>query len=78
MEFLKRFIRKHSPSSYEFLKRLIYKLSPASGSVKFRNVLRYYIAGSGIEIGALHTPLDISGLPVTSIKFIDRLTTAEN
>jgi predicted SAM-dependent methyltransferase len=75
MEYLKRFIRKQSPSSYEFLKLLI--LKEQSLTHKFRNVLRYYIAGSGIEIGALHMPLDISGLPVTSIKYVDRLTVAE-
>jgi len=77
MKFLKRFVRKQSPRFYEFLKRLVNKQSSTSGLVNFRSVLRYYIAGSGVEIGALHMPLDIAGLPVTSIKFIDRLTTAE-
>lgn len=39
-----------------------------------REVLRHYIFGNGIEIGALHNPLDISGLPVTNISYVDRST----
>lgn len=39
-----------------------------------REILRHYIVGNGIEIGALHNPLDISGLPVTKIRYVDRLT----
>lgn len=42
-----------------------------------RSVLRLYISGNGIEIGALQMPLDISGLPVTNIKYVDRLTIDE-
>jgi len=78
MEFLKRFINKHSPSLYEFLRQIIHKQSSSSSNlVNIRNVFRNYIAGSGIEIGALHNPLDISGLPVTNIKFVDRLSSDE-
>jgi SAM-dependent methyltransferase len=47
------------------------------GPLNFRNILRYYLTGNGIEIGALHNPLDISGLPVASIKYVDRSTTEE-
>lgn len=38
-----------------------------------RSGLRHYIRGDGIEIGALHQPLDLSGLPVTRIRYVDRL-----
>jgi hypothetical protein len=42
-------------------------------SVNPRNCLRCYIVGNGIEIGALHMPLDLSGLPVSNIKYVDYL-----
>lgn len=38
-----------------------------------RGDVRHYIRGDGIEIGALHQPLDISGLPVTRIRYVDRM-----
>jgi len=77
MEFLKRLIRKQSPRAYEFLKRFKHTPAPIPHLVNFRNTLRHYITGSGIEIGALHSPLNISGLPVTSIRFVDRLPKEE-
>lgn len=39
--------------------------------------LRQYIAGAGIEIGALHNPLNLSGLPVTEIRYVDRMSNRE-
>ena len=43
----------------------------------FRNSLRHFIAGNGIEVGALHAPLDVSDLPITSIRYVDRWSQAE-
>lgn len=51
--------------------------SASGGQVNFRSILRHYMAGDGIEIGALHNPLDISGLPITSINYVDRFATAD-
>lgn len=42
-----------------------------------RQALRHYIQGRGIEIGALHRPLNIDGLPVTEIRYVDRRSTAD-
>jgi SAM-dependent methyltransferase len=38
-----------------------------------RKELRHHIRGDGIEIGALHNPFDLSGLPVTRIRYVDRM-----
>lgn len=38
-----------------------------------RTDLRHYLRGDGIEIGALHQPLDLSGLPVTRVRYVDRM-----
>jgi predicted SAM-dependent methyltransferase len=38
-----------------------------------RHELKHHIRGDGIEIGALHHPFDISDLPVTRIRYVDRL-----
>lgn len=38
-----------------------------------RRAYTHYLAGDGIEIGALHHPLDVSGLPITRVRYIDRL-----
>jgi SAM-dependent methyltransferase len=43
----------------------------------FRNSLRHFLAGSGIEVGALHAPLDLAGLPIDSIRYVDRCSQAE-
>lgn len=48
------------------------KKQPALPGLVTRQALRHYIRGSGIEIGALHRPLDIAGLPVTEIRYVDR------
>lgn len=37
-----------------------------------RERFRNYLHGEGIEIGALHQPLDVSGLPITRIRYVDR------
>lgn len=42
-----------------------------------RTRLQQYLAGTGIEIGALHNPLNLSGLPVTAIRYVDRLSNLE-
>lgn len=42
-----------------------------------RHQLRHYIQGDGIEVGALHNSFDITGLPITSIRYVDRLPEKE-
>jgi len=42
-----------------------------------RGELKHHIRGDGIEIGALHSPFDLSGLPVTRIRYVDRFDVAE-
>jgi predicted SAM-dependent methyltransferase len=42
-----------------------------------RNTLRHYIEGDGIEVGALHSPLDLSGLAVSRIRYVDRMTRSD-
>jgi len=37
-----------------------------------RQHFKQYLAGDGVEIGALHNPLDLSGQPVTRIRYVDR------
>lgn len=44
---------------------------------RLRNAFRHYLKGNGIEVGALHFPLPVSDLPISSIKYVDRLTVAE-
>jgi SAM-dependent methyltransferase len=41
--------------------------------VLMRDAFRHYLTGSGVEVGALHNPLDISELAITSIRYVDRL-----
>lgn len=41
---------------------------------KTREELKKYIKGDGIEIGALQNPLNLSGLSVSSIKYVDKLS----
>jgi len=57
--------------------RKLWSSPSPSDRVHIRKSLRSYLAGHGIEIGALHNPLDISGLSVTSIKFVDRMSSDE-
>jgi len=44
--------------------------------IRFRTraQLKKYIRGEGVEIGALHKPLDLAGLNVSKISYVDRLT----
>ncbi len=68
---VKRGVLKSGRSHYDtYGKNENRKLRPFPS---FRNILRLYISGNGIEIGALQMPMDISGLSVTNIKYIDRL-----
>ncbi len=41
-----------------------------------RRCLARHLYGDGIEIGALHNPLDISGLRVTRVRYVDRYDVA--
>lgn len=54
------------------LRNMVAHQQPSHPGLVTREALRHYIQGSGIEIGALHRPLDISGLPVTEIRYVDR------
>lgn len=38
-----------------------------------RKQLKLFLKGDGIEIGALHQPLDVSDLPISRIRYVDRL-----
>jgi predicted SAM-dependent methyltransferase len=38
-----------------------------------RQELRHHIGGDGIEIGALHQPFNLSDLPVTRVRYVDRM-----
>jgi SAM-dependent methyltransferase len=49
---------------------------PNSGTLLRRSFSRY-LQGSGIEIGALHRPLPLRGLPITRIRYVDRLSRAQ-
>lgn len=42
-----------------------------------RGELKHHIRGDGIEVGALHSPFDLSGLPVTRIRYVDRFDVDE-
>lgn len=42
--------------------------------LKTREQLKKHIKGKGIEIGALQNPLDLTGLDVSEIKYVDRLS----
>jgi hypothetical protein len=39
-----------------------------------RQALRFYLKGEGVEIGALHSPLDLTGLAISRIRYVDRIT----
>lgn len=40
-----------------------------------RRQLKRHLKGDGIEIGALHQPLEVSDLPISRIRYVDRLPT---
>lgn len=42
-----------------------------------RGELRHHIRGDGIEVGALHSPFDLSGLAVTRVRYVDRMSVAD-
>lgn len=42
-----------------------------------RKQLKLFLKGDGIEIGALHQPLDVSNLPISRIRYLDRLPAEE-
>jgi SAM-dependent methyltransferase len=42
--------------------------------MRLRHAFSLYLHGEGIEIGALHQPLSLEGLPITRIRYVDRLT----
>lgn len=42
-----------------------------------RQALRFYLKGDGVEIGALHSPLDLTGLSISRLRYVDRITVAE-
>jgi predicted SAM-dependent methyltransferase len=52
-------------------------LPPLINPTLLRNAFRNYLKGSGLEIGALHNPLDVSDLAITEIRYVDRMTEAE-
>jgi predicted SAM-dependent methyltransferase len=45
---------------------------PKAPPAVIRNALRYYLAGNGIEVGALDWALDLSNLPITRVRYVDR------
>jgi predicted SAM-dependent methyltransferase len=53
-----------------FLKKALAKLSSRVNKKK-------YIRGTGIEIGALHKPLDLYGLDIQKVMYVDRLSNTE-
>ncbi len=45
--------------------------------LKITDALKYYINGSGIEVGPLHRPFNLKGLPITNIQYVDCLSEDE-
>jgi 2-polyprenyl-3-methyl-5-hydroxy-6-metoxy-1,4-benzoquinol methylase len=39
-----------------------------------RSRLKKYLTGDGLELGALHMPLDIAGTKIKSVKYVDRMS----
>jgi SAM-dependent methyltransferase len=51
---------------------------PSTNNIfRMRDAFRHYLSGSGLEVGALHCPLDIAGLPIAKIRYVDRMTEDE-
>ncbi|KAF0220661.1 MAG: Methyltransferase type [Geobacteraceae bacterium] len=57
--------------------RAVFRHLKKSPSNTMRNALKLHLSGDGIEIGALHEPLDISGLPISSIRYVDRMSSTD-
>jgi len=60
---------------FERLRNLLRPM-PDRGAT-LRKSFSAYLQGSGVEIGALHHPLPLKGLPITEIRYIDRLSLAQ-
>ncbi len=60
------------------LTRLKARLRPMPDSkLSLRKSFSYFLHGSGIEIGALHQPLALDGLPISRIQYVDRMDVSE-
>jgi len=60
------------------LTRLKARLRPAATpKMLLRRSFSYFLHGSGIEIGALHQPLALKGLPISQIRYVDRMPVSE-
>jgi SAM-dependent methyltransferase len=59
------------------VRRWLRPVVPAQPKLTLRDSLKCYISGSGIEVGALHAPLDLSGLPVERLRYVDRVSVEE-
>ncbi len=60
------------------LRQLKVRLRPMSNSKKsLRKSFGYFLHGSGIEIGALHQPLALDGLPISQVRYVDRMDVSE-
>ena len=58
------------------LKRLLNKASFwLNHSMSHQSVVKRYLHGSGIEVGALHNPLQVP--PAVNVKYVDRLSVAD-
>jgi len=53
--------------------RSTFRTTPKSKAL-LRQSFGFFLHGSGIEIGALHQPLALNGLPISRIQYVDRLT----
>jgi SAM-dependent methyltransferase len=62
---------------YGWSKNLLIGRRASKPDLSMRDALRNYIRGKGIEIGALHRPLDLTDLAVPEIKYLDRHTEEE-
>jgi SAM-dependent methyltransferase len=54
--------------------RFYYPTPPAK--LAMRRAMARFLQGDGIEIGALHQPLPLGGLPIARIRYVDRLPLA--
>jgi SAM-dependent methyltransferase len=60
------------------LTRIKARLGPMPNSKKhLRRSFSHFLRGAGIEIGALHQPLDLKGLPISQIRYVDRMEVSE-
>ena len=52
-------------------------LLPTINPILLRDAFRHYLIGNGLEVGALHNPLDLSGLSISKISYVDRFPESE-